>query len=298
MSPGGTSLPVRGWRLLRLLLLLGEGLGRVLCVFPFISHLARIEMMRRWCVRVVRVLRLRVEASGAPPLDRARPALLVSNHVSWLDIFVINVVCPVRFVAKSEIRAWPLVGILCERAGTLFIERGRRRDTGRLNEIMRAALQEGDRVAVFPEGTTSDGRFIHHFHASLLQPAVTLGAHLHPTAVRYLRTDGTVNVEAAYFGEMSLLRSILQLVAQPQLRADVIFAPPIPTAKRTRRELARESEKIIAAALSLEVLHRTPGTGAGLPAELQTESRPKDTRCPEPPAVLPSADPALTSARK
>jgi len=298
MTSGSTSLPARGWRLTRLVLLLLEGLARVLFVYPFLSHLARLDMMQRWCVRIVHALKLRVDAQGVPPLDRSRPALLVANHVSWLDIFVINVVCPARFVAKSEIREWPLVGILCERAGTLFIERARRRDTGRLNDIMRTALENGDRVAVFPEGTTSDGRCIQHFHASLLQPAVAIGAPLHPTAVRYLRPDGSVNVEAAYYGDMSLLQSILQLIAQRELRAEVIFAPPIPSENKKRRELARESERVIAASLSLEVAHRKPGTGAGLPAAPPTESRPTGIHCPEPAVVPPAADPALTSARK
>ena len=298
MSPGRTPLPVRGWRLARLLLLLLDGLVRVLCIYPFLSHRARLAMMQAWCVRALAILNLRVDAQGVPPLDRARPALLVANHVSWLDIFVINVVCPARFVAKSEIRRWPLMGILCARAGTLFIERTRRRDTGRLNEIMRAALTEGDRVAVFPEGTTSDGRFVHHFHASLLQPAVTLGAPLHPTAVRYVKPDGTVNVDAAYYGDMSLLQSILQLVAQREVRAEVIFAPPIATARRKRRELAREAEQAIATALSLEVVHRTPGTDGGLPGAPPSESPPTGTRYRVPSAALPAAAPTPTSARK
>lgn len=298
MNAGSTSLPVRGWRILHLVLLLLEGLARVLVLYPFLSHLKRLAMMQRWCVRVVGALNLRVEARGEAPVDRSRPALLVANHVSWLDIFVINVVCPARFVAKSEIRRWPLVGILCERAGTLFIERARRRDTGRLNEIMRAALEEGDRVAVFPEGTTSDGRYLHHFHASLLQPAVSIGASLYPTGVRYLRPDGSVNVEAAYYGDMSLLESILLLVAQREVRAEVIFASPISSENKRRRELARASERVIAASLSLEVERRTPGTGADLRGAPRSEFRPISTRYPEPAAVSPAADPALTSARK
>ena len=298
MSTGRTPLPVRGWRLARLVILLLDGLARVLCIYPFLSHLSRLAMMQRWCARVLAVLHLQVDTQGDPPLDRDRPALLVANHVSWLDIFVINVVCPARFVAKSEIRDWPLMGILCERAGTLFIERARRRDTGRLNEIMRAALTEGDRVAVFPEGTTSDGRFIHHFHASLLQPAVTIGAPLYPTALRYVKPDGTVNVAAAYCGDMSLLQSILLLVAQPEVHAQVFFAPPIATAQRKRRELARESEQAIATALGLEVAHRTPGTGGGLPVAPPTESPPTGTRYRAPAAVPPAADPTLTSVRK
>lgn len=298
MSTGRTPLPVRGWRLARLVFLLLDGLVRVLCVYPFLSHRARLMMMQRWCARVLAAINLRVDHRGDPPLDRGQPALLVANHVSWLDIFVINVVCPARFVAKSEIRSWPLMGILCERAGTLFIERARRRDTGRLNEIMRAALTAGDRVAVFPEGTTSDGRFIHRFHASLLQPAVTIGAPLYPTAVRYRNPDGTVNVDAAYCGDMSLLQSILQLVAQREVYAEVIFAPPIATGRGKRRELARASEQVIATALGLEVAHRTPGTGGGLPAAPPTESPPTGSRYRARAAAPPAADPAPTSARR
>lgn len=298
MSAGRTSLPVRGWRLTRLVCLLFDGLVRVLCVYPFISHVARLAMMQRWCARVLNALNLRVAVRGEAPLDRARSGLLVANHVSWLDIFVINVACPARFVAKSEIRGWPLVGILCERAGTLFIERARRRDTGRLNDIMRAALEAGDRVAVFPEGTTSDGRVLNPFHASLLQPAVTIGAPLHPTAIRYRRTDGTVNVDAAYHGDMSLLQSILLLIAQREIHAEVIFSPAIATAERKRRDLAREVEQVIATALALEVAHRKPGRAAGLPAAPPTVHLPTDTRYPAQAVLPPGASPEPTSVHK
>jgi 1-acyl-sn-glycerol-3-phosphate acyltransferase len=298
MSAGRTSFPVRGWRLARLALLMLEAVARVLCVYPFLSHRAQIEMMQRWYLRAARALKLRIDVRGAPPLDRAEPALLVANHVSWLDIVVINVVCPARFVAKSEIREWPLVGFLCDRLGTLFIERGRRRDTGRVNETMRAALEQGDRVVLFPEGTTSDGRFIHHFHASLLQPAVTIGATIYPTGLRYVNPDGSINVDAAYWGDMSLLQSMLLLAAQREVLAEVIFAPPIATAQRKRRELARAAEQAIATALTLEVVHRTPGTDGGLPAAPPTAFPPRDTRYRARAAVPPAADPTLTSARK
>ncbi len=298
MSTGSTSLPVRGWRLAHLVYLLLEGLVRVLCVYPFLSHLARLAMMQRWCARLLAAVNLRVDARGQPPLDRAQPALVVANHVSWLDIFAINVVCPTRFVAKSEIRGWPLMGILCERAGTLFIERARRRDTGRLNEIMREALLGGDRVAVFPEGTTSDGRFLHHFHASLLQPAVTVGAPLYPTAIRYRNPDGTVNVDVAYWGDMTMMQSLALIIAQREIRVEVFFAPPIATVDRKRRELVREVEQVIATALALEVAHKAPGKAAGLPAAPQTMYPPKDSHYPARAAVSPGADPAPTSAHK
>jgi len=298
MSAGRTPLPVRGWRLIHLAVLLLEGMVRLLCVYPFLSHLARIDMMHRWSLRAARALNLQIEVRGVPPLDRAHPALIVANHVSWLDVVVISVVSPARFVAKSEIREWPLLGLLSDRAGTIFIERRRRQDTGRVNEIIRTALEEGDRVALFPEGTTTDGRFMHRFHASLLQPAITVGAMLYPAAVRYVNADGSVNIDAAYWGDMSLLSSILLLVAQRDVRVQVTFAPPIPTERRKRRELARDVEQVIANALSVEVAHRTPGKGGDLPGARPTEPPPTGTRCPEPVAVPPAADRALTSARK
>ena len=97
---------------------------------------------------------------------------------------------------------------------------------------------------------------------------------------------------------MSMLQSILQLVAQRELRAEIVFAPPIPSTNRKRRDLAREAERVIATALSLEVVHKKPGIRVDRPVAPQSESHPTGIRCPEPAIVPPAADPALTSARK
>src|SRR6185295_28294 len=135
-----------------------------------------------WNARLLRLLGIALHSSGTP---RQGATLIVSNHVSWLDILVINAVHPVRFVSKAEVRHWPLLGWLVACAGTLFIERERRRDALRVVHQVAAALRAGEIVALFPEGTTSDGNGVLPFHANLLQAALSAHAPMQPIALRY-----------------------------------------------------------------------------------------------------------------
>jgi 1-acyl-sn-glycerol-3-phosphate acyltransferase len=192
--------------------------------------------------------------------------MLAANHVSWLDVYALISVCPARFVAKSEIRNWPLLGWLSQNAGTLFIERTKRSDTARINQDINNALTIGDRVAVFPEGTTSDGTVLRHFHASLLQPAVIDETWLYPVAVRYHDSTGQISQAAAYV-EVSLLGSLQQILRQPWIEVELIFSDPVNSVGKNRRELARFAEHAIATALSLPVPHKLPGKLPGLPTE-------------------------------
>jgi len=167
-------------------------------------------------------------------------------------------VCPARFVAKSEIRDWPLLGWLSRNVGTLFIERAKRRDTARINQDIGNALTLGDRVAVFPEGTTGDGTILQHFHASLLQSAVAVEALLYPVAIRYYHVSGEVSKAAAYVS-ISLLGSLRRILQQPWIDVELIFSDPVNSSGKNRRELARSTEKAIADALSLPIPHKVPG---------------------------------------
>ena len=126
-------------------------------------------------------------------------ALLVCNHVSWLDIYLIYAARRVHFVSKAEVRAWPVAGWLAHKTGTLFIERGRRADTARINAEMRTLMQSGAWVAVFPEGTTSDGRGLRRFLPSLLQPAVELNCPIVPAALRYRTLEGEYSARARLY---------------------------------------------------------------------------------------------------
>jgi 1-acyl-sn-glycerol-3-phosphate acyltransferase len=156
---------------------------------------------------------------------------------------------PVRFVAKSEIRRWPLVGWLCEMAGTVFIRQARRHDTMRVNAEIAAALEAGDIFAVFPEGTTTDGASVIKFHSSLLEPALSARATVQPVALRYTRSDGSLCEEVSYAGERSLWDTVRDMTRLRAITVDVSFLPALPAEAGHRRELARAAEDAIRQAL-------------------------------------------------
>jgi 1-acyl-sn-glycerol-3-phosphate acyltransferase len=205
------------------------------------------------------------EHRGSPPGSSERAAVLVANHVSWLDIHLIHSVWQVRFIAKSEVRRWPLIGWLSAHTGTLFIERGKNRHAARINQSIKAAFAQGDAVGVFPEGSTTDGRQLTRFHASLLQPAVDEAAMVYPVALRYLDEAGNINVNASYVGDTTLTESLRMIFAERAIRAELTFLPPIDALGKTRRELAAQSQSAIAAALNLPVSGSPPGISAGPP---------------------------------
>jgi 1-acyl-sn-glycerol-3-phosphate acyltransferase len=251
MSGGETSTVTRGLRLTRLALHLLQGMLTIATLFPFYSAAHRSAAVKRWSQSLLDMLGVQLHVHGEIPRNGAPrgqplPAMLVANHVSWLDIYAINAVLPVRFVAKSEIRAWPVIGWLSANTGTLFIERARRRDTLRISGDIVAAMQRGDVVTVFPEGTTTDGSQVLRFHASLLQPALQAGAQVHPVALRYQRGDGALCVEAAYDGDKSLWDTLRLIVAQPVVHTHLWFLPALATDATDRRTLAHAAHAAIA----------------------------------------------------
>jgi len=215
-------------------------------------------MMQHWAKGLLKALNIHLYCIGKPPTIDVPRALFAANHVSWLDICVMMAACPTRFVAKSEISGWPVLGLLCRNTGTLFIERSKRSDTLRINQSIGDVLASGERVTIFPEGTTSDGSELKHFHASLLQSAVTMDALLYPVAIRYCNMAGETCQEAAYI-DPSLVLSLKQILNQPRIDVQLSFSDPIQSGRKNRRELARLSEQAIADALSLPIPHREPG---------------------------------------
>jgi 1-acyl-sn-glycerol-3-phosphate acyltransferase len=268
MTPQKTSAPIQYFRFARLLLHLLSGLAMVRLAFPFISHVAQQKKIRRWAAKLLAILNVRVSIEGAPPPDWGAGCVLASNHISWLDIFVIQSVCPARFVAKSEIRDWPLIGWLCANTGTLFIERGRRHHTAKINAVMLAALAAGDPVGLFPEATTTRGDTLKKFHSSLFEAAVTSAAPLYPITLRYRDRAGNHTEAAVYVDDMSLLDSINAIVREPELVERLSVAPAIIAKGMRRRELAGAAEIAIASRLGLSAPHKTPETVPDLAAAL------------------------------
>ncbi|MGH8712936.1 MAG: lysophospholipid acyltransferase family protein [Casimicrobiaceae bacterium] len=248
------------YRLLRLAAHLGAGIATTTLVFPLLAPPRRKALIRRWSARLLAILRVEPRISGWPPGGLPHNLLIVANHVSWLDIFVLDAVQPARFVGKSELRRWPLAGRLIADCGTLFIERGRRRDAHRINEQARAALAAGDVIAVFPEGTTTDGTALLPFHGSLLQPVIDAQGHVQPVAIRYRGSDGAHKDAPAYVGETSFLESLWRILGERSMIVCVDLAPPLAARARHRRDLARDAEAAIRQALAPAAISQAPGT--------------------------------------
>jgi 1-acyl-sn-glycerol-3-phosphate acyltransferase len=234
-------LLLRWLRIAHVGLHLAKGALIAALLFPLQSDARRKREIESWSARLCEILRVRIFLHGSPPAYDQRPLMIVANHVSWVDIFAINAVVPVRFVSKAEVRKWPLVGWLSARSGTVFLERARRQDTLRVNEIIASAMRAGDLFAVFPEGTTTDGSTLLKFHSSLLEPAVKAGAAVQPVALRYEREDGSLCTEAAFYGSRSMWDSLIGIVSAPSIVVHVCMLPPIQPGSGGRRALALEA---------------------------------------------------------
>jgi 1-acyl-sn-glycerol-3-phosphate acyltransferase len=183
---------------------------------------------------------------GQPVL--AGPTLLVSNHISWLDIVVIHATRHCRFVSKSELREWPLIGTLATGAGTLYIERENRKDAMRMVKEMARALKDGDVLAVFPEGTTGDGIGMLPFHANLIQSAIDADAPVQPLALQFVDAQtNAISMAAKFVGEDTLVGSIWRTLNAQGLKAVVQFGEIQSANGRSRREWAADLSKEVAA---------------------------------------------------
>jgi len=179
-------------------------------------------------------------------------SMVVANHVSWLDIYAINALHPVAFVSKAEVRDWPLIGWLARHTETIFLRRGSRGHARIINDEIAAALGAGGNIAVFPEGTTTDGTHLLHFHAALLQPAIASGHPLQPVAIDYRDPTGAERSQVAeYAGETTMLQSLLRVSAADGLLVRIWVGPSITDGAGHRRELAAAARKIIGERLGL-----------------------------------------------
>ncbi len=232
-------------KVIRILVHILVGALIVLVRFPRMDRPARSARVGLWARDLLAILKVAVVVKGDPSAAHQSGALLVANHVSWMDIYLLFSVVPTRFISKAEVRGWPLIGWLAEAAGTLFLTREKKVDAMRMNLMMATHLHEGDCLALFPEGTTSDGTGLLPFYPSLFQPAVDAEAHIWPVRIRYLTLEGEYCPDAAYHGDTSLGQSLLKIARLKGVRAEVTFLPPIPSKGRVRRELAKAAEAAI-----------------------------------------------------
>jgi len=199
--------------------------------------------LQRGCRRVLRLLHVEVQVTGDVPAE----GLLVSNHLSYLDILVLSSLTPALFVAKREVKTWPVFGWLAACGGTLFIDRDRRHDVARLNQEIKNVLGERVVLVIFPEGTSSDGQTVLPFKSSLLEPAAQANHTLTVSRLSYALSDGKVEDEVCYWRDMTMLPHMLNLLSKRRIEASVSFNR-IPEGSNDRKELAKQMH---AAVLSL-----------------------------------------------
>ncbi|OUL99728.1 lysophospholipid acyltransferase family protein [Variovorax sp. JS1663] len=224
-------------KLLRALAHAHAGWWTIRTKFPKLSQAEREQHVQEWAQQMLTLMGIRLEVRGTPPAQG--PVLMVSNHVSWLDILTIHAARHVRFVSKANVQRWPLIGTLSNGAGSLYIERERRRDALRVVHHMTEALGKGDVIAVFPEGTTGDGSTLLPFHANLLQAAISSGAPVQPAALRFAdAASGATSLAPRYIGADNLWVSLWRVLKAPPLLAIVHFGEPQASWGRDRRAWA------------------------------------------------------------
>lgn len=235
------------WRLLRSVLHILHGVFVAVVLFPRMNLADRHVRIRWWAAKLLRLLGIELRLQGS---FRPGAKLIVANHISWLDIMAVHAFCPeARFVSKADVKAWPMVGRLVTAAGTLYIERERRRDALRVVHQMAEALNAGETVAVFPEGTTGAGHTLLPFHANLLQAAIATSTPVQPVALRFSEPHFAVSPTAQYIGDTTLMQSLWRVACGQGLVAHVQVLPAEATAHADRRALTEHLRQRIAEVL-------------------------------------------------
>jgi 1-acyl-sn-glycerol-3-phosphate acyltransferase len=231
-------------KFLRVIAQVLRGYWTIRTLFPKLSDEQQARYVEVWARGMLAIIGIEVRVKGHPAPG---PVLMAANHISWLDILVMHAACHCRFVAKSEIQGWPLVGVLTTGGGSLYIERSSNRDAMRLVHQMAAALQQGQVLAVFPEGGTGDGVTLRPFHANLLQAAISAGAPIQPIALQFLdaQTQQT-SLAPCYRDTDTLVSSLWRTLCAPPLLAQVRYGESQIAQGRNRREWAIDLQETVA----------------------------------------------------
>ena len=233
-----------GLRLARLSVHLLHGMAVMALRFPSLNEAGRQARIGWWSTGVLRAMGVGLHITGT-----ARPGatLLLANHVSWLDIAALHAAVPhARFVSKADVLRWPLLGWLIRGAGTLFIERERKRDALRVVHAMADALRAGQTVAVFPEGTTGEGAELLPFHANLLQAAIATATPIQPVVLRFADPTHRFSPAVAYVGDTTLLQSLWRVATARGLEVHVTLLMSRGSAHADRRLLAESLRSLMA----------------------------------------------------
>lgn len=224
-----------------------RGMVLAALVYPRVPVERQQAMIRNWSQRMLAIcgIKLVVHQHGE---TLAKGAMLVGNHISWIDIYVIDAWRPTPFVSKAEIAKWPVIGWLAKTIGTVFIQREKRSDAKKIMHQLSDILSAGGLIAVFPEGTTTDGLTVQPFHANMFQAPVLAGAPIQPICLMYEDEHGRQSPAADYIGDTTLGQSIDMILSASPLTAHLYVAAPL-AAGTDRRQLADQAREVVSGAL-------------------------------------------------
>lgn len=235
------------YKLFLIILLFVNGCVIAAGVFPVINALCstnnaktrRDKIKKQWLQRFSSIMRLHIVREGELP---KQAAVLVSNHISWLDIIVIGQHLPVYFVAKSDISSWPVIGYLSRQAGTIFIRRGDKKHILETAEKMVWLLKQNNTIVAFPEGTTTSGDEVLGFHASLFQPALLTKSLIHPVAIQY---RGVAKEQAPFIGDDAFVPHLIKMLSLEKIEVSLSFLPVINSSGKSRHAVSNEAREMI-----------------------------------------------------
>lgn len=210
-----------------------------------------MKLIKWWSGKLLKYFGVQVVIYGNRPDSNVSNAMFLINHVSWLDIYALNSITPLQFIAKSDINSWPVVGYLVRKSGTIFINRNNRKDTSRIVDTTTDILSTGGNVGFFPEGTTTDGTKIERFKSSIVQAAINAKSTIYPVAIRYPLPNGGINTAIAYAGETSMGEAMMNALKQKQTIAELHFLTPIYLPTANRQKLTEVAFEKIAKTLKL-----------------------------------------------
>ena len=220
-----------------------------LCLIILISTKNQQEkIIQYWCKKLLSIFEIKVELKGVESfLFNSKKYLIVSNHISWLDIIVIQSIKPSIFVAKSDVASWPLFGWVAHMTGTIFIKRDKVSDIKKALKKMKRRLNKRS-VCIFPEGTSTNGRYVLPFKSNLFQSSIDTNKPILPICLRY-EEHHHYSDKVAFVDDMSLVDSILKIKKEKHITAILEVLEPI-RPRGNRKEIASYTHEIIQKNLS------------------------------------------------
>lgn len=213
-------------------------------IFPLLPLKLRKKMVQSWCIRLLRILKVKVVIHGdSTVLFGAKPYLLVANHISWLDIHIINSIRPVIFVAKADVSKWPIFGYLASMLGTIFLKREKLSDIKRVIQLMKDKFTNQEVVAIFPEGTSTDGKSVLPFKSNLFEAAHQAQVDVLPITIQYTENN-QYSDRAAFIGDMELIDSIKNILKGDKLVVHIHISGEL-SGQLTRQEMASQAHHLV-----------------------------------------------------